>query len=112
MRWIAFGIALCVCSTATAQLYVTEQPEVEELQREALEDLRKASLEDLLNAVITVSSKKVERASDAPGVVTVYQQDEIRRLGYYTVADLASITSGYSASRRPSADILLESTLR
>ncbi len=93
-------LMLLEVSSASAQLYATEGADPE--------GLMDASLEDLLNAVITVTSKKAERASDAPGIVTSYREEEIRRLGYYTVADLANITSGYSTTRTPEANVGLE----
>ena len=55
------------------------------------------SLDDLMNTKVTVSSKKEEKIAEAPGMVTAYSNKEIQRLGYYTVADLANITPGYSA---------------
>lgn len=55
------------------------------------------SLEELLNIEITVASKKAEKISDAPGSITAYSSKDIEKLGYYTLKDLANITSGYSS---------------
>ncbi len=60
----------------------------------ALSDL---SIEELMNMSVTVSSKKAETIADAPGSITAYSSKDIEKLGYYTLGDLASITSGYSA---------------
>ncbi len=57
------------------------------------------SLEELLNLEITVASKKAEKISDAPGSITAYSKKDIEDLGYYTLADLASVTAGYSAPK-------------
>jgi len=53
-------------------------------------------VEDLLNMKVSVASKKEERISDAPGMITSYSSNDIERYGYYTLKDLANITSGYS----------------
>jgi len=63
-------------------------------------DVFELSLEDLLNMPVTVSSKKEERLADAPGSITAYSSKDIEKLGYYTLADLASITPGYSAPKQ------------
>ena len=54
------------------------------------------SLNDLLNLKVTVVSKREERVSEAPGMVTSYSAKDIENYGYYNLSDLASITSGYS----------------
>ena len=59
-------------------------------------DIYDIDLEGLLNMTITVASKKEEKASDAPGMVTSYSSKDIENYGYYNLSDLASITSGYS----------------
>lgn len=60
-------------------------------------DIYEIDLEDLLNMQITIASKKAEKASDAPGMVTSYSSKDIENYGYYNLSDLASITSGYSS---------------
>jgi outer membrane receptor protein involved in Fe transport len=55
------------------------------------------SIEDLLKLHVTIASKRAESVLESPGFVTVYSKDEIRRLAYYTLADLARITPGYGA---------------
>lgn len=46
------------------------------------------SLEDLINVKITVASKSEESISDAPGVISVITQDQIRRFGGNTLGDI------------------------
>jgi len=60
-------------------------------------DVLELSMEELLNSKVTVSSKKAERISDAPGSITAYSDKDIQNLGYYTLRDLANITAGYSS---------------
>lgn len=57
--------------------------------------LFKMSLADLLKVKVTVTNKKAEKIQDSPGIVTVYSQDFIQALGYYTLAELADITPSY-----------------
>ncbi len=54
------------------------------------------SMEELLNVVVNVASKDDENIADAPGMVTSYSAKDIERFGYYTLKDLANVTSGYS----------------
>lgn len=63
----------------------------------SMTEVLELSLEDLMNMKVSVSSKKEEKIADAPGMVTAYSNKEIQRLGYYTVADLANITPGFSS---------------
>jgi outer membrane receptor for ferrienterochelin and colicins len=56
-----------------------------------------AALAELLNSSATVASKSEATLSRSPGLVTVYQAEDIRRLGYYTLAELADVTAGYSS---------------
>jgi outer membrane receptor protein involved in Fe transport len=55
------------------------------------------SIENLLKLHVTIASKRSQSVLESPGFVTVYSKDDIRRLGYYTLADLARITPGYGA---------------
>src|SRR5712691_6416033 len=55
------------------------------------------ALAELLNMSATVATKSSATVSRSPGIVTVYGEQDIRRLGYYTIADLADITAGYSS---------------
>lgn len=45
----------------------------------------------------TVTTKQAAPISQSPGMVTAYNDADIRRTGYYTLADLADITAGYSS---------------
>src|SRR6478609_762119 len=55
------------------------------------------SVEHLLDLRVTVASKQEEQIADAPGTVTVYTAAEMVKMGYYTLADLANVTAGYSS---------------
>jgi outer membrane receptor for ferrienterochelin and colicin len=55
------------------------------------------ALAELLNMSATVATKNSAAVSRSPGSVTVYGDQDIRRLGYYTLADLADVTAGYSS---------------
>lgn len=55
------------------------------------------SPDELLNTPTTyVATKQEESVFDAPASITVYGKKDIERLGYYSLSDLAGITSGYS----------------
>jgi outer membrane receptor for ferrienterochelin and colicins len=63
-------------------------------QAQAQDDL---SLQALFDLTSSVASKMEQPIQDAPGIVTVYTQKDLRRLGYWNLADLANITPGYSS---------------
>jgi outer membrane receptor protein involved in Fe transport len=64
----------------------------------AAQDPFNLSIEQLLNLDVSVASKQVTKQSDAPGMITVYTQADIERLGYYTIKELASVTPGFSSA--------------
>jgi outer membrane receptor protein involved in Fe transport len=55
------------------------------------------ALAELLNMSATVATKNAAAVSRSPSTITVYGDQDIRRLGYYTLADLADVTAGYSS---------------
>lgn len=48
----------------------------------------------------SVSSKVEMLVQDAPGIISVYSKNEASQSGYFTIADLARITPGYSVNTR------------
>jgi outer membrane receptor protein involved in Fe transport len=54
-------------------------------------------LESLTELRVTVASKAQESMLAVPGNVTVYSDQDVRKLGYYTLSDLANVTPGYSS---------------
>lgn len=67
-------------------------------QDQGVPDLGDLDLVNLLDMEITVASKKAEKASDAPGLVSAWSRQDIELLGYTSLADLANITTGYSVA--------------
>ena len=62
-------------------------------QQKKLEEL---SLEDLLNVPVVTASKVAERSSDAPGIIAVVSEKEIRSYGGFTLFDILDrVTSVY-----------------
>src|SRR6185436_6886304 len=55
------------------------------------------ALAELLNMSATVATKNAAAVSRSPSTITVYGEQDIRRLGYYTLADLADVTAGYGS---------------
>ncbi|WP_144391584.1 TonB-dependent receptor plug domain-containing protein [Pleionea sediminis] len=70
-------------------------------------DLTEISLEDLLNLKVTVASKKEESLADSASSVSVYNQNVMSSLGYYTLDELSNITPGYS-SRKSTGNTVFE----
>ncbi|MBN1604917.1 MAG: TonB-dependent receptor [Chitinispirillaceae bacterium] len=53
------------------------------------------SLEDLVNVKISIASKTEENISDAPGVVSVITQDQLKRFGGTTLGDVLKRVPGF-----------------
>lgn len=83
-------------------LFLTSGVFATEGQPNKVEELFKLSLADLMKVKVEVASKYEEFVGEAAGSVTSYSSNEIARLGYYTLKELANITPGYS-----SRDILM-----
>ncbi len=63
-------------------------------------ELLAVPLQDIVNPKVSVASKTEETIAEAPANVTVYENTDIQRMGYYTLENLADITSGYSSNYR------------
>jgi outer membrane receptor for ferrienterochelin and colicins len=108
-RWVTFAAAAGLAAFARLALAQTEEPPAEEhppgtwspsaiwRPTGALAREEELALAELLNSSATVASKSSASVSRSPGMVTVYQAEDIRRLGYYTMAELADVTAGYSS---------------
>ncbi len=85
-------VALILLSFTGTQLWAQPDDSVE------MDDL---DLNELftLDLEVTVASKKSEKISDAPGMVTAYSDADMKNLGYYTIRDLADLTAGFSSYR-------------
>lgn len=72
---------------AAAMATLAPQPAMAQQSREA--NLADLSLEQLLEVpLVSVASRRPQKAEDAPAVVTVVTDDEIQRHGYRTLADV------------------------
>ncbi len=66
-----------------------EKPEAEpETNDESFDPLLDLSLEELLDTEVTTASKRSEKLSDAPGLITVVTKEELRRFGGNTLKDI------------------------
>jgi outer membrane receptor protein involved in Fe transport len=63
------------------------------------EQLGKMSLNDLLNVDVSVASRVESSAADAPSSVTVFTQEEIRRMGVITLQELLNFVPGFQSMR-------------
>lgn len=85
--WVTFFVMLL-----TVSLFALDETD------EEVGDLSLGDIFDL-DVEVTVASKKAEKISDAPGVIIAYTDKDMENLGYYTIRDLANLTSGYSSFR-------------
>jgi outer membrane receptor protein involved in Fe transport len=61
-------------------------------------DLRALDLESLLNVKVITASKFSESQSDAPGIISVVNQDELRRFGGTTLREVLERVPGLASS--------------
>ena len=77
---------------AAAQSADAEQQKLEQLKFKDIEEL---DLEKLLDAPITIATGRVQRLEDAPSIASVITDEEIRRLGARTLAEVLQFVPGY-----------------
>lgn len=53
-----------------------------------INDLSKMNLNDLLNIEVTTASKKAEKTTDAPGIITTISKEEIKYFGATSLTDI------------------------
>ena len=58
-------------------------------------DFDELNLEDLLNITVSIASGKVQRAEEAPSTVSVVTDEDIRRMGARTLADVLQTVPGF-----------------
>lgn len=74
---------LCVCFDVWAQMPLTQ----------GFVDEEKLLFMEI--PIVTVASRMEEKVTDAPGIVKVWTGEDIRKMGIYTIDELAHITAGY-----------------
>ena len=94
--FLTLGLVTATLMNAQDSTNLATQTSVE--TRDESMDIYDMDLESLMNMDIevTIASKKSEKISDASGMITVHTKNDIENYGYYTLKDLANITSGYS----------------
>jgi len=85
--FVKSGIALAMCLCASS-IYAQDLSKESDASQKSFEELSEMSLEELLNVPITVASKKAEKISDAPGVISVLTREDIDRFGGISLKDL------------------------
>ncbi len=85
-------LGLSLAGLAFAQVASQTLPSVEK------SDLGALDLESLLNTKVITASKFSENLADAPGIISVISQDELRRFGGITLREVLERVPGLSLS--------------
>src|SRR5450755_4753407 len=88
--WTALFFALCLAGLAAAQVSSQAPPSG------GGSDLGALDLESLLSTKVITASKFSENMADAPGIISVISQDELRRFGGTTLAEVLERVPGLS----------------
>jgi len=88
--WPALFCALCLAGLAAAQVASQGPPSG------GGSDLGSLDLESLLSTKVITASKFSENMADAPGVISVISQDELRRFGGTTLQEILERVAGLS----------------
>jgi len=96
VRILLFGVSLA--GIVAAQVASQTLPSVEK------SDLASLDLESLLNTKVITASKFSENLADAPGVISIVSQDELRRFGGMTLQDVLGRVPGLSLAGSPFTD--------
>ena len=89
--WRAFLFALCLAGQLAAQVSSQAAP------AGGRSDLGALDLESLLSTKVITASKFSENLADAPGVISVISQDELRRFGGTTLQEVLERVPGLSS---------------
>lgn len=89
-------ILYVVLTFSVSFIYANPGGEGDDGSKDSTNVFFKYSLDELLNKKITVASKGEEKSNEAPAFTSNYSNNDIQYYGYYTLGDLANITSGYS----------------
>lgn len=84
---LVWGLDKAAAQTATPEQQAVEQPE--------FKDIDELSLEKLLNVTISIAAGRPQRIEDAPSIASVLTDDDIRRLGARTLAEVLQFVPGY-----------------
>lgn len=95
--WVLLVATLAMCLTTGAAM-ADEAVSRCASPKTAPRDLLSIDLESLLNIKVITASKFSENLSDAPGVISVVSQDELRRFGATTVREALERVPGLSVS--------------
>jgi outer membrane receptor protein involved in Fe transport len=91
MRWAWLATVLAWSGSALADEDAKKSVDTDELG--------KMTLTDLLNVDVSVASKVESSAADAPSSVTVFTQEEIRRMGVMSLQELLNFVPGFQSMR-------------
>ena len=93
------GLILCVISFGIRVPTATAQPQAlptsTPLQQHKFVDIEDLSLEALLQMTVAIAAGKVQSLEEAPGIVSVINAEEIRRMGARTLEDVLQIVPGF-----------------
>jgi iron complex outermembrane receptor protein len=87
-------LSILIAPAAGAQS-TTQQPAEGERQAGEFEDFEELELADLLNQTVSIAAGAVQRVEEAPAIVSVITDEDIRRMGLRTLADVLSIVPGF-----------------
>jgi hypothetical protein len=87
----ALGLFIALAATAGASTAGTGQTGAEDLQ---------LSLSDLFNIKVVTASKSEESIGDAPNVMYVITQEQIRRRGYKSLKDVFQVVPGFGVQQK------------
>src|SRR5262245_30112405 len=74
---------------------VTPDQKAAEQQPGDFRDFDELNLEDLLNVTVSIAAGRVQRAEEAPSIVSVVTDEEIRRMGARTLTDVLQTVPGF-----------------
>lgn len=89
-------VAFFISVGANAGVNTDEEKPASKRKQQAIDQLWNMPLADLLQVRVTVASGEPESIAEAAGTVTSYAAQDINAFGLNTLAELASLTPGYS----------------
>ena len=88
------AVCACLLGTPARGQDAQQKPEEGERQVGEFEDFDELALDDLLNRTVSIAAGAVQRVEEAPGIVSVITDEDIRRMGLRTLADALETVPG------------------
>jgi outer membrane receptor protein involved in Fe transport len=92
---VSAAVGACLLGTPALAQSASQEGKGAGRQVGEFQDFDELALEDLLQQTVSIAAGVVQRVEEAPGIATVITDDDIRRMGFRTLADVLQTVPGF-----------------